>query len=52
MELFLKAVENLDNLMEEALSMPDTICYIWGPTKLLLQVTTSETVIALTVEFE
>lgn len=52
MELFLKAVENLDKLMEEALSMPDIICYIWGPTKLLLQVTTSETVIALTVEFE
>ncbi|KUL90936.1 hypothetical protein ZTR_00686 [Talaromyces verruculosus] len=52
MECFLKAVENLDKLMEEALNMPDIICYIWGPTKFLLQVTISDTLIALAVEFE
>ena len=51
MECFLKAVENLDKLMEEALNMPDIICYIWGPTKILLQVTISDTLIALAVEF-
>jgi hypothetical protein len=42
MECYLKAIENLGKLMEEGLSMPDIICYIWGPTKLLLQVTTSK----------
>lgn len=52
MECFLKAVENLGKLMEEALSMPDIICYIWGPTKLLLQVTTSNTLITLAAGFD
>lgn len=51
MECFLKAFENLDKLMEEALNMPDIICYIWGPTKFLLQVTICDTLIALAVEF-
>lgn len=51
MECLLKAMENLGKILEEALSMSDIICYIWGPVKLLLQVTASESLIALIVEF-
>lgn len=52
MERFLKAVENLDKLMQETLGMPDKTCYIWGPAKLLLQVKTSVSLTSRIVEFE
>jgi hypothetical protein len=52
MECLLNAIENIGKIMEEALSMSDILCYIWGPAKLLLQVTASESLFALVMGFE